>query len=104
MAFPVAGSGTTPPIYPTGSTGNGLKAAGFIPEIWSGKLIEKFYSATVLAAIANTDYEGEIKAMDLGERARRGDERREGVADFGELDALARPLFRRHGLDPASDR
>ena len=33
----------------------------FIPEIWSGKLIEKFYAATVLAAIANTDYEGEIK-------------------------------------------
>jgi hypothetical protein len=33
----------------------------FIPEIWSGKLIEKFYDATVLAAIANTDYEGEIK-------------------------------------------
>lgn len=33
----------------------------FIPEIWSGKLIEKFYSATVLGAIANTDYEGEIK-------------------------------------------
>lgn len=34
----------------------------FIPEIWSGKLIEKFYSTTVLAAIANTDYEGEISA------------------------------------------
>lgn len=33
----------------------------FIPEIWSGKLIEKFYDATVLAAISNTDYEGEIK-------------------------------------------
>ena len=33
----------------------------FIPQIWSGKLIEKFYSATVLAAIANTDYEGEIR-------------------------------------------
>jgi hypothetical protein len=33
----------------------------FIPEIWSGKLIEKFYNATVLSAIANTDYEGEIK-------------------------------------------
>lgn len=30
-------------------------------EIWSGKLIEKFYSATVLAAISNTDYEGEIR-------------------------------------------
>lgn len=35
----------------------------FIPEIWSSKLIENFYDATVLAAIANTDYEGEIKAM-----------------------------------------
>jgi len=32
----------------------------FIPELWSGKLIEKFYDSTVLAAIANTDYEGEI--------------------------------------------
>lgn len=33
----------------------------FIPEVWSGKLLIKFYSATVLAAISNTDYEGEIK-------------------------------------------
>ena len=33
----------------------------FLPEVWSGKIIEKFYDATVLAAIANTDYEGEIK-------------------------------------------
>ena len=33
----------------------------FIPQIWSGKLVEKFYAATVLAAISNTDYEGEIK-------------------------------------------
>ena len=41
---------------------SGAAAGGvFIPEIWSGKLIEKFYAATVLAAIANTDYEGEIK-------------------------------------------
>lgn len=47
MSFPVA-SGR--PSY----TGN------FIPEIWAGKLIENFYDATVLAAIANTDYEGEI--------------------------------------------
>lgn len=60
MAFPVASGVTTPPIWPTGSSGNGLSAAGFIPEIWSGKLIEKFYNATVLAAISNTDYEGEI--------------------------------------------
>jgi len=41
---------------------SGAAAGGvFVPEIWSGKLIEKFYAATVLAAIANTDYEGEIQ-------------------------------------------
>jgi hypothetical protein len=62
MALGLAGSGTTPPIYPAGSTSTDYVAAGFIPEIWSGKLIEKFYAATVLAAISNTDYEGEIKS------------------------------------------
>jgi hypothetical protein len=62
MAFPVATGATTPPIYPAGSAGNGLSGTGFIPEIWSGKLIEKFYASTVLAAISNTDYEGEIKS------------------------------------------
>ena len=62
MAFPLAGSGTTPPIYPTGSlTPTPAYSGTFIPEIWSGKLIEKFYASTVLAAISNTDYEGEIK-------------------------------------------
>jgi hypothetical protein len=35
----------------------------FIPEIWSGKLVEKFYDATVFGEIANTDYEGEIKSF-----------------------------------------
>jgi hypothetical protein len=59
--FPTANAGSTPPIYPTGSTGNAFQTNGFIPEIWSGKLVEKFYSSTVLAAISNTDYEGEIK-------------------------------------------
>lgn len=59
--FPGATSGSTPPIYPTGSSGNSLQSTGFIPEIWSGKLVEKFYASTVLAAISNTDYEGEIK-------------------------------------------
>ncbi len=34
-----------------------------IPEIWSSKLLVKFYDATVLAAISNTDYEGEIKSQ-----------------------------------------
>lgn len=36
-------------------------SGNFIPEIWAGKLLVKFYAATVLAAISNTDYEGEIK-------------------------------------------
>lgn len=61
MVFPVAGSLTTPPIYPSGGSGNTLSSTKFIPEIWSGKLIEKFYDNTVLSAISNTDYEGEIK-------------------------------------------
>jgi hypothetical protein len=60
--FPVAGSGTTPPIYPTGSLSpNPTYSGTFIPVLWSTKLIEKFYASTVLAAISNTDYEGEIK-------------------------------------------
>ena len=62
MAYPLAGAGTVPPIFPTGSTQPSPAYSGtFIPEIWSGKLIEKFYASTVLAAISNTDYEGEIK-------------------------------------------
>jgi hypothetical protein len=59
-AFPIAPAGGTS-IYPTGGTANTLQATGFIPEIWSGKLVEKFYASTVLAAISNTDYEGEIR-------------------------------------------
>jgi len=60
------------PLYPVAATSwDGVDQASnpvfdpgyggvFIPSIWSGKLIEKFYDATVLAAISNTDYEGEI--------------------------------------------
>lgn len=65
MALGIAGSATNPVIYAPGNSstvGTDYVAAGFIPEIWSGKLIEKFYAATVLAAISNTDYEGEIKS------------------------------------------
>jgi hypothetical protein len=48
--------------YPV-SAGRPDYSGNFIPEIWSGKLIENFYDATVLAAISNTDYEGEIRRM-----------------------------------------
>lgn len=34
----------------------------YIPEIYSGKLVEKFYKSTVFGEIASTDYEGEISA------------------------------------------
>lgn len=49
MAFPV-------------TSGHPQYAGNFIPELWAGKLIEKFYDATVLTAISNTEYEGMIKA------------------------------------------
>ena len=48
--------------YPV-SPGRPNYSGNFIPEIWSGKMIENFYDATVLAAISNTDYEGEIRNM-----------------------------------------
>ena len=57
VGVPYSGA-TENPVY----SGNAATGS-FIPEIWSGKLIEKFYAATVLAAIANTDYEGEIRNM-----------------------------------------
>jgi len=57
MAYTVAG---TP--YPSGSSNpDPAYTTRFIPQIWAGKLIEKFYDATVLAGIANTDYDGEIR-------------------------------------------
>lgn len=33
----------------------------FIPTLWSGKLMKKFYETTLFGAIANTDWEGEIR-------------------------------------------
>lgn len=53
MAYPIAAGSVVTPAY----------SGTFIPQIWSSKLIEKFYAATVLAAISNTDYEGEIKGQ-----------------------------------------
>jgi hypothetical protein len=48
-------------LPPTLTCCNTSQAYRFHPEIWSGKLVEKFYGSTVLAAISNTDYEGEIR-------------------------------------------
>src|ERR1039457_6760375 len=90
--FPVATSITTPPLCPVGGTSNTLQATGFIPEVWSGKLIEKFYASTVLGAISNTDYEGEIK--NKGDRVRIRTKPTITIHnyDVDQLLALERPL------------
>jgi hypothetical protein len=51
--YPVTGSGAfdTNPSY----------SGAFIPTLWSGKLLAKFYQNTMLSEVANTDYEGELK-------------------------------------------
>lgn len=36
-------------------------ASNYIPELWAGKLIDKFYKTTVFGAISNTNYQGVIK-------------------------------------------
>lgn len=43
------------------ATGTPSYTGTFIPEVWSGNLLVKFYASTTIAAVANTDYEGEIK-------------------------------------------
>ena len=43
--------------FPT-QAGQPTYSGVFIPEIWSSKLVEKYYDQTVLAQISNTDYEG----------------------------------------------
>lgn len=68
MAVSITNAATYPVSASPYGTGPNLVAdpfysGVFIPTIWSGKLLEKFYDATVVAAIANTDYEGEIKGQ-----------------------------------------
>jgi hypothetical protein len=38
-------------------------SGSFIPALWSGKLAQKFYAATVFGEIANTDWQGDITGM-----------------------------------------
>lgn len=51
--FPVNSPFNTNPSY----------SGAFIPTLWSSKLNAKFYAATVFGEIANTNWEGDIKAM-----------------------------------------
>lgn len=52
-------------VYPaaSGVRNIGSTTMKYIPTIYSGKMLVKFYTNTVFGAIANTDYEGEIKAQ-----------------------------------------
>jgi hypothetical protein len=51
MTFPVQAPFNTSPAY----------SGSFIPTLWSGKLLAKFYQNTMMSEICNTDYEGELK-------------------------------------------
>lgn len=53
--FPI-NTTTASPVHPDYS-------GKLIPQIWSRKLLERFYDATCLSMITNTDYEGEISNM-----------------------------------------
>lgn len=46
--------------YPI-TAGNPVYTGKLIPHLWSKKLLERFYDATIFAEISNTDYQGEIK-------------------------------------------
>lgn len=49
------------PVYPI-AAGHPNYQGLLIPTVWSSRILEKFYTYTVFNEIANTDYEGEIKA------------------------------------------
>lgn len=50
MGYPVA----------AGSTDYSASSVAYIPAVYAGKLLIKFYEATVLSEVTNTDYEGTI--------------------------------------------
>jgi len=49
--YPVQSPFNTDPSY----------SGSFIPTLWSGKLLSKFYQNTTMSEIFNTEYEGELK-------------------------------------------
>jgi hypothetical protein len=52
--------------YGAGAGVDAYKGANkFIPDVWSGKMQVKFYAATCLTEVTNSDWEGEVK--DVGD-------------------------------------
>ncbi len=47
-------------MVPT-AVGTPQYSGNFIPEIWSGQMLVKYYAASIFPGIANTKYQGEIK-------------------------------------------
>lgn len=51
------------PLNPSASPAMPDFSGKTIPTLWAKKLLERFYDASVLPAVSNTDYEGEIRNM-----------------------------------------
>lgn len=61
-AYPINAGGFNAPNGQTAYAGTAYSGT-FIPTLWSGKLAQKFYAATVFGEIANTDWQGDITGM-----------------------------------------
>jgi hypothetical protein len=60
--YPINAGGFNAPNGATAYAGTAYSGT-FIPTLWSGKLAQKFYAATVFGEIANTDWQGDITGM-----------------------------------------
>ena len=60
--YPVNSGGFNSPAGQTAYAGTAYSGT-FIPALWSGKLAQKFYAATVFGEIANTDWQGDISGI-----------------------------------------
>jgi hypothetical protein len=61
-AYPINSGGFNTPGGQVAYGGTAYSGS-FIPALWSGKLAQKFYAATVFGEIANTDWQGDITGM-----------------------------------------
>lgn len=61
-AYPINSGGFNSPAGQVSYSGTAYSGS-FIPALWSGKLAQKFYAATVFGEIANTDWQGDITGM-----------------------------------------
>jgi hypothetical protein len=61
-AYPINSGGFNTPGGQVAYGGTAYSGT-FIPALWSGKLAQKFYAATVFGEIANTDWQGDITGM-----------------------------------------